>query len=130
MSPVKPEDVCRWQKPNQIAGLAAVSSGKAGVVDRGAMLVGRAILLRLATNTRMKTVSQELSRRGRSGGRFFHPANRRLIKPEQTRDDVQADALGECSVSRSERPAIDIRERDNKFVRARRDSASGTPNRD
>ena len=54
-----------------------------------------AILLRLATNTRMKTVWKELSRRNRSGGGFFHPAKWRLVKPEQTQDDIQADALGE-----------------------------------
>jgi hypothetical protein len=41
----------------------------------------QAILLRLATNTRMKDVWKELSRRNRSGGGFLHPAKWRLDKP-------------------------------------------------
>jgi hypothetical protein len=53
------------------------------------------ILLRLATDTRMETVWRQLSRRNRSGGGYFHQAKWRLVKPEQTQDDIQADALEE-----------------------------------
>jgi hypothetical protein len=55
----------------------------------------QAILQRLATDARMRTVWRELSRRKRPGGDFFTPANRPLDKPTFTQDEAQAEALGE-----------------------------------
>ncbi len=55
----------------------------------------RAILLRLATDTRLRGVWSELTRCKRPGGGFFHPAKPRLDKLALTQDEVQAEALGE-----------------------------------
>jgi hypothetical protein len=64
----------------------------------------RAILLRLATDIRMRGVWRELTRRKRKEGGFFHPAKlrsdkqvlkRRIANSALTQDEVQAEAIGE-----------------------------------
>ncbi|MCX7314451.1 MAG: hypothetical protein NTV56_22760 [Alphaproteobacteria bacterium] len=55
----------------------------------------RAILLRLATDPRMRGVWNELTRRDRRGGGYFHPAKRPIGMPALTREEAQAEALGE-----------------------------------
>jgi hypothetical protein len=55
----------------------------------------RVILLRLATDARMRGVWMELSRRKRPGDAFFNPAKRPLDRPASTQDEAQAEALGE-----------------------------------
>jgi hypothetical protein len=54
----------------------------------------RAILLRLTTDTRMRGVWSELTRRKRPGGGFLHPAKRPPHKPALTQEEAQAEALG------------------------------------
>jgi hypothetical protein len=53
----------------------------------------QAILLRLATDTRMRSVWTELTRRKRPSGDFLHPTKRPSDRPTLTQDDAQDDAL-------------------------------------
>jgi hypothetical protein len=53
----------------------------------------QAMLLRLATDTRMRSVWTELTRRKRPSGHFLHPAKRPSNRPTLTQDDAQDDEL-------------------------------------
>ena len=53
----------------------------------------QAMLLRLATDTRMRSVWTELTRRKRPSGHFLHPAKRPSNRPTLTQDNAQDDEL-------------------------------------
>jgi hypothetical protein len=55
----------------------------------------RVILVRLATDDRMRKVWSELLRRSRSGEHFFYPAKRFAEMSSLTPDEIQAQALSE-----------------------------------